>query len=135
MASLVCVSDAPHSSALPYVCVPLCVCVCVCARACFARLPAQMVVHADIQSVSVSFTFCHANESEMDSEIHARVRTLNPLSVSLSLLWQKLVRAAVAIVSVQFHFRVRFTPVCFTLVGAAALRTSYVRRYGYSGCL
>ena len=78
MASLVCVSDAPHSSALPYVCVPLCVCVCVCARACFARLPAQMVVHADIQSVSVSFTFCHANESEMDSEIHARVRTLNP---------------------------------------------------------
>ena len=52
------------------------------------------MVHADVQSLSFSFTFCHANESGMDSEIHALARTLDPLSVSLSLLWQMLVRAA-----------------------------------------
>ena len=51
-------------------------------------------MHADVQSLSFSFTFCHANESGMDSEIHALARTLDPLSVSLSLLWQMLVRAA-----------------------------------------
>ena len=79
------------------------------------------MVHADVQSLSFSFTVCHANESGMDSEIHALARTLDPLSVSLSLLWQMLVRAAVAIVSLPFYSRVGFTPVCFPLVAHVGL--------------
>ena len=58
----------------------------------------------------------------MDSEIHALARTLDPLSVSLSLLWQMLVRAAfVAIGSLPFYSRVGFTPVCFPLVAHVGL--------------
>ena len=99
----------------------VCACVCVCVRACLARIPASLVVHADVQSLSFSFTFCHANESGMDSEIHALARTLDPLSVSLSLLWQMLVRAAVAIGSLPFYSRVGFTSVCFPLVAHVGL--------------